>query len=424
MSGFTADWRTDGAMGTAVTVDRVRCVPVLCAGLYSSGSTWLFNAVAGLLRSSVGTSDVRLVQFFADSLDDFPELEALPDYLVVKSHATAPTMRLLWRIAQGPLLITVRDPRDAVASLITRFGFSFDLALQLVVSAGECMVDLQSSGTALILRYEDRFFERQETMQEIARWLGISISSAVAGQIFASLSREAVAAKIEHLTEQGVFGPNPTPDRFDPETHWHPNHLGSGQSGQYLDVISTRNQAKIILNTRRFCEAFGYYLELPPKFSSSLFEKERAYLMGEPILFGKAHETAKFLTEGWSLPGGDFVWSLDQRSQITLDVGDLPVSPDQYCLRLTLLPFTKGALPSQRISIFLNGELLLEDRLASLTELELAVPRSVLGAQQPAIITLVHPDAARPSDYEPENIDSRMISIGVLALEISPAEPA
>jgi hypothetical protein len=271
-SGSSADWCDQRSVGAGVSVDRARCVPVLCAGLYRSGSTWLFNAVTGLLRSSDGIADVRVVQFFADSLDGFPAFDALPDYLVVKSHAGVPTMRMLWRIAQGPILITVRDPRDAIASMMTGFGFSFDLALELVVSAGASLVDLLSSGAALVLRYEDRFFEREETMVLIARSLGIPISAVAAGQIFASLSREAVAAKIEHLTDQGIFGPNPTSDRFDPETHWHPNHLGNGQSGKYRDVLSLENQTQVISNTRGFCEAFGYSLELPPHFSPLLIE--------------------------------------------------------------------------------------------------------------------------------------------------------
>jgi hypothetical protein len=135
-------------------------------------------------------------------------------------------------------------------------------------------------------------------------------------------------------------------------------------------------------------------------------------------LFGKAHDSAQFLIEGWGLPGGPFVWAIGERSQIALDVGDLPEYPDVYRLRLTVQPFTASAVPFQRVSIFVNDTLLTEDRLAAPTTLEMTMPRALLAAQQPAVITLVHQDAARPCDFDPGNADEGMISIGLHSLEI------
>jgi sulfopyruvate decarboxylase alpha subunit len=197
-------------------------------------------------------------------MNDFPELEELPDYLVVKTHVVARSLRLLWRVAGGSLLITVREPRDAVASLMLRFGFPFDVALKSVEDSGACLVGLASHGNPLILRYQDRFMDREETIAAVARHLGVKVSTTVAMKIFHSLSREAVAAKIEELTEQGIFGPDATPERFDPQTHWHPNHLGNGETGKYQNVLSPRQQALVTLGTSEFCRAFGYSVEPPP----------------------------------------------------------------------------------------------------------------------------------------------------------------
>jgi hypothetical protein len=59
-----------------------------------------------------------------------------------------------------------------------------------------------------------------------------------------------------------------------------------------------------------------------------------------------------------------------------------------------------------------------EDRVFEPTTLEMTIPRALLAAQQPAVITLVHQDAARPCDFDPGNADERMISIGLHSLEI------
>jgi hypothetical protein len=147
---------------------------VLCASLPSSGSTWLFNAVAELLRhTAVAAQPDQVAQFYADRMADFPELVEMPDYLVVKTHTADAPLRLLWRIAGGPLLITVREPRDAVASLMSRFGFPFDIALKNVQDAAACMVDLAAFGASLILRYEDRFASLI-AKRPWSRWLAAS----------------------------------------------------------------------------------------------------------------------------------------------------------------------------------------------------------------------------------------------------------
>ena len=407
-------------------VDRKRPVPVLCAGLPRSASTWLFNAVADLLRSSAGAApddaSATVEQFHAESMDAFPELRELPDYLVVKTHLAPPSMRLLWRIAEGPVLITVREPRDAVASLMSAFSFTFDAAFKVVESAAACMVELALLGTPLILRYEDRFFDREETMATLALHLGAAVSTDSAAEIFNSLSREAVATKIEDLTQQGVFGPDATSERFDPQTQWHPGHLGSGEIGQYSNVLPPWQQARVMLGTSEFYRTFGYPFDLPEGFSASLLGKPQTYLMGQPILFGRAHDTAKFLTDGWDRPENNLVCALGPRSQITLDVGDPAGYPGEYWLRLKLWPFRVPYLSFRLVSVLVNDTLLIEEPVGGPMTLETSVPRDVLSAQQPTVITLLHEDAARPCDYAPASTDTRMLSIVLLSLEIS-AEP-
>jgi hypothetical protein len=410
----------------------MRPVPVLCAGLYSSGSTWLFNAVADLLRCAASASPdtggmpsastpATVAQFYADSMDGFPEFAELPDFLVVKTHLAGPSLRFLARFAGGPLLITVRDPRDAVASLMARFDQRFERALRAVERAAACMVDLAAIGRPRILRYEDRFFDRTDTFTALAECLRIKVSQAAVEEVRRSLSRDAVRAKIEEFTREGVFGSNPSPDNYDPKTQWHPGHVGDGKSGIYADLLSPRQQALVVLATSEFCRSFGYPHELPEGFSTLLLKNSRSFSMDEPILFSSSNNSGECLTDGWSLPEADMAWAIGERSEITLGVGDLPAHPREYQLCLRLWPYVPSGLPFQRLSVSVNGTLLAEKHIRAATTLKLRLPRSILAARQPAVVTLVHPDGARPCDHVPGHPDARVLSIALCSLEISRA---
>jgi hypothetical protein len=406
-------------------------VLVLCAGLHSSGSTWLFNAVADLLRSAVtnfpgsldspvasAAAEPAVAQFYADSVDAFPEFAELPQYLVVKTHLAANSLHFLARFAAGPILIAVREPRDAVASLMSRFDMPFEDALTAVAGAGTRMVTLSQIGTPLILRYEDRFFERKDTIARIADFLGVAVSKATTVTIRRSLSPEAVKSKIDKLFEQGVFGSEPNSNRFDPRTHWHPHHIGQGKTGIFHEVLSARQQVGVILSTQEFCHKFGYPTELPAIFSPSLLKKNRPYLLGEPVFFNKHNHFTKYLSNGWSSVDAKKIWAIGERSEIVLDLGELPSQPHEYELRLRLSLFKTQEVAGHPVSVSLNGVPLGERLISRSTTLQFRVPRVLLEAQQPTVITLIHPHASRPSKSSPDGSDNRLIAVALRSFEI------
>ena len=425
---IAADPPPEGALGRSGAVfedgrsmgRRTKPIPVLCAGLQSSGSTWLFNVVIELLRASSG-SHSAVVPFFANTADAFPEFDAAPEYLVVKTHAPARSLRFLAEFAAGPVLMSVRDPRDAVASLMSRFRSSFDIARERVVQSAAALVALSRSGRVELLHYETRFFEQQHTVARIADFLKLELAPETLERIGHSLSRDAVSRKIAELVDTGVFGPEPDADAYDRQTHWHPGHLGPARVGQYSEVLSAREQASVILLTREFCRHFGYPMALPSEFPPTLLEKQRPYLMGEPVAFRRGSHAAAFLGGGWSRLEANLVWAIGESSDIRLDVGDLPAMPEQYRLRLTVSPFKVKARPVQRLSVLLNGEPLGEARLTELTTLEFAFQRALIAREEPIAITLVHPDAMRPSEHLPGNPDRRLLAIALRSLEIGPA---
>lgn len=226
---------------------------VLCAGLKSSASTWLFNAVIGLLRAE----GRRVAAFYADDIGDFPAGAERADTIVVKTHIPSQALQFAAHLMGAVVFVTVREPRDAIASLMLRFHHSFDNCLREVKAGAAAMVELSRS-KPLTLRYERRFYDREPTMRLIATRLGVAVNDDTLRTIAASLTRDAVKAKIARLQRAGTFGARSDPDRFDPKTHWHPGHVGDGASGKYAAALSPRQQRAVLSATREFRRVFGY----------------------------------------------------------------------------------------------------------------------------------------------------------------------
>src|SRR3954470_2617608 len=84
---------------------------VLCAGLKSSGSTWLYNAIiqlceSGFRRGSQNKGPRRVLPFYADRIEDFPPGADSADLLVIKTHVPSPALAFLTSFARGTVLFT------------------------------------------------------------------------------------------------------------------------------------------------------------------------------------------------------------------------------------------------------------------------------------------------------------------------------
>jgi hypothetical protein len=232
---------------------------ILCAGLKSSGSTWLYNAVIQMMKADARARGGRVMAFYAEDVKDFPPGAERATVLVVKTHIPSAALILLAQFLGGRIFLTVREPRDAIASLMQRFRHEFDGALREVSAGGARMVAL-AQVRPFLLRYEDGFTERPQTVRAIARHLGLTLPAAMLDAIHASLSRDTVRARIAALARKGVFGKRPDPDRFDPATHWHHGHVGDGAVGKYAAVLSPGQERAVLASLRTYCAAFGYPL--------------------------------------------------------------------------------------------------------------------------------------------------------------------
>jgi len=241
--------------------DRSRAPPeiVLCAGLKSSGSTWLYNVVIQILENAAGRrrGGRGVSAFYADRVDSVPRDAGDAAYVVIKTHIPSSGLLFLARYLRAKVVVTVREPRDAIASLSQRFDHSFEGSLDEVSAGAARMVALAGS-RSMTLRYEDRFYQDPRTINEVAAFLGVRLTGRVANRIFQSLTREAVDRRIGLLRRKGVFGKHPDSDSFDPRTHWHPGHIGNGLIGKFRGVLSPAQAAAVLGATAKYRRRFGY----------------------------------------------------------------------------------------------------------------------------------------------------------------------
>ncbi|HWA92664.1 MAG TPA: hypothetical protein VG889_21710 [Rhizomicrobium sp.] len=220
---------------------------VLCAGQKSSGSTWLYNVAIRVLKEDKR----RIAAFYADNMAMIPKGAEKADILVIKTHEPSEALMFLARFARAKVFVTVREPRDAAASLMQRFGHSFEGALRDMRVVGAHMVALKKG--AVVLHYEDGFHRSEKTVGEIAKRLGVRLSAAARRRIFRALTPQAVKKIIGKVHAAGT-----DPNDFDPRTHWHPGHVGDGRVGKYEAVLAPAQQKLVLDATKDYRRVFGY----------------------------------------------------------------------------------------------------------------------------------------------------------------------
>lgn len=229
---------------------------VIAAGLVGSGSTWAYNALRLLLLEVPEAAPLH--GGFADRLADLPEPAEPPGALLVKTHRPDAAMRLLARATAAPVVLTVRDPRDACVSMMQRFGARFADMRQAVATSAEGLLRLAAARPALVFRYEDGFTRDPAAVARIAAHLGLKVPPERQRAIGESLLPDRVAAEIAALAAAGAFGGAHGPSLADPVTQWHAGHVGDGRSGKWRDLLDPAEAASVMAGAAGFARRFGY----------------------------------------------------------------------------------------------------------------------------------------------------------------------
>ncbi len=229
---------------------------IWCQGMFASGSTWLYNvalAVAAEMRPG-GPIDGRFVFSAADAAG----LDAPGVLHVVKAHQIRRGVGAVASRADA-IVVTLRDPRDAVVSLMQYQKFSFYRALLNVCYAAEACFALGADPRAVTLHYELGFIDDPRTIDGLARHMGGSVSRRRRDEIFEATRRPAIEAFIARLAHQPGTITDRHGDVYDLASHWHRHHAGrTGATGRWPGLLYPAQVHGIEAALGDWMACFGY----------------------------------------------------------------------------------------------------------------------------------------------------------------------
>ena len=229
-----------------------------CAGMFASGSTWAYNIMRGIAGDLWPGRQVR--GRFVNTLADMQGLEDASAVHVVKSHDLSPEVAAAMLPLADKIVVTIRDPRDAVTSLMLYQHYPFAMAIKTVADSARYVGGLVDDQRALLLRYEDGFTDDITTLDRIAELFGGTLSPGVRDALFVQSRRGAIEAAISGLgaLPQAVRDPR-SGDIFDPETQWHKHHAGrSGEVGRWRRALAPAQVSAIEQEMAEWMARFGY----------------------------------------------------------------------------------------------------------------------------------------------------------------------
>lgn len=235
-----------------------------CLGMYASGSTWVFNA-ALKIAAIVAPAKPAIGRFVVAH----HELDLLQDsthLAIIKSHDTDEAAATeLARLADG-VLLSIRDPRDCVTSLMLYQRYRFADALASVERTARYCARFVAHPKVSVLRYESGFIDDIATLDLIARSLGGELTSADRLQIFAETRRPAIEAFIARLDAlPTALRHEASGDVVDTATQWHTHHADrTGEVGRWRSMLTAQQIAAIEQRMQDWMAAFGYPAEVAP----------------------------------------------------------------------------------------------------------------------------------------------------------------
>ncbi len=225
-----------------------------------SASTWVFNVAREVLLRQAGARVVE--SFYSDALDRawpvFREQGHLDRIVVWKLHEPDADWPAFLREARVKLVLSIRDPRDAMLSLMERFGETGEAAFARVNVAFTRVLE-SLAYPHIGLRYEDRFFEQPDTVAQVARYLGVPIDGADGERIFATYRTarvNAFAGDLDALPGDRRRGQGSA--QYDEVTQIHRRHIGDQRVGKWRDQFNAEERRRLTGRFRPFLDMFGY----------------------------------------------------------------------------------------------------------------------------------------------------------------------
>ncbi|WP_176502213.1 sulfotransferase domain-containing protein [Novosphingobium sp. Chol11] len=314
-------------MGIADIEALVRAPIVLCAGLPRSGSTWIYNAVLELCKKHGNATGL-----YTDAFpENFQDLIKSNHTLVIKTHTPSEALCDLVRFVGGKPIISVRDPRDCVVSLMEVFKFEKSAAISSVKHSADAIERLMASQPSSVFVYED-ISSRLEAIMQLGNDTGYPVDAVFAQAVSEKLGPEKIRKHVTDLERQGILDSRNAAESYTDETHWHPGHIGDGRTGKYKDTLSEFDIVEIDRNNPLIMQKFNYKTHDVPAIAGDLTLDMSRY-------------ARFFAVEGVSFIEDWGVWSEGARTQ--LDFVFAPhVKSVKFEVHFFLGPSLQGPTPS------------------------------------------------------------------------------
>ena len=310
---------------------------LLNVGPKSSASTWVSVIISEIIARFHGGQE--FVRTYADSLNDvwrYPK--SAECHMLIKSHHPRNDLCLLAKTGAAKVVMTMRDPRDCIASLMQRFDNSFEDSYRTIESSF-AHIDPLSDAQALLLRYEDEFMNKVGTVEALCKLLQVKFDKSFAEGLihkfeFDNMKKytEAISTLPAHLVEKRMEG------LTDRKTGFFAKHLSDGVIGKYADVLGAERSSLInarmgyYLNKYQYptssqtmdisCFSFGSDFTTKDQtiYISAGSDEQKCLVYGPYVNLPTGHWTAKFLVRSPS------------RSRFTFDVAadERPISMSQH----------------------------------------------------------------------------------------------
>ena len=235
-----------------------------CLGMYASGSTWVFNVAMQVAAVVVPrTPAVGRFVMAGHELDFLDDPTSLP---VVKSHDTDEAAASELARRADAVLVSIRDPRDCVTSLMLYQHYQFAAALAAVERTARFCARFAAHPKARLLRYEAGFIDDIATLDLIAASFGGELPATERARIFAGSRRPAIEAFIARLESlPTALRHEASGDVVDTATQWHTHHADrTGEVGRWRTMLTQHQVSAIERSMRDWMATFGYRTQAAP----------------------------------------------------------------------------------------------------------------------------------------------------------------
>ena len=209
---------------------------VFIGGMPRSGSTFTFNVVRELLAASGPVVYEAAVNFN-------PKLLKSDAHYINKAHHLEQDSLDLVRAGGLKCVMTIRNPRDAVASWMHTFGFSLRQSITVQKQWFELFRNLHD--VCLTLPFGMIEHSPHTAIREIAAYLEVDASDAEFSRIQQALDKNLLREKYAALDKDQANVVVTRFSHFDATTFFHRRHVNAWKSNAAQDVLSLEEIAHI-----------------------------------------------------------------------------------------------------------------------------------------------------------------------------------